>query len=121
MKKTGSGSLIIIGGHEDKSDGDREILKTVAKAVPAQGQLLILTVATQEPEETAAEYVAVFKELGARNVDVLHIRSREDAKSDAAVEKVSKASVYFFTGGDQLRITSQLCDSPTYQCIEERY
>lgn len=122
MKKNGSGQLIIIGGHEQKgSDRERAILETVATRAKGHGQLVILTVATELPEEMAAEYRKVFGQLGVRNVDALDIRSREDAQQDEAVEKIKGARVIFFTGGDQLRITSQIGDSPVYQCLQEMY
>jgi cyanophycinase len=67
------------------------------------------------------KYTQVFKKLGVRNVDPVDIRIRDDAYNDANVQAIMKASVVFFTGGDQLRITSQVGDSPTYRCMEELY
>ncbi|HEX2172897.1 MAG TPA: cyanophycinase, partial [Dehalococcoidia bacterium] len=37
------------------------------------------------------------------------------------VEKIRQASTLFFTGGDQMRITSQMGDSPVFRCMQERY
>jgi len=115
------GTLIIIGGHEEKSaDSDREILKAVAKkACGTKGPLVIITAATHLPEEVATDYLGVFQSLDVPHLEVLDVRSREQAYSQEAVEKVSKASVLFFTGGDQLRITSQLGDSPVYRCMQD--
>src|SRR5215204_134111 len=117
------GELIIIGGHEEKSqDGDRNILQCVAeRAKHEKGHLLLMTVASQEPESLAAQYQNVFADLGVRDIETLDIRSREDAVSEDAVAKVKRAGVVFFTGGDQLRITSQIGDSPVYQCLAERF
>src|SRR3954469_6356638 len=117
------GSLIIVGGHEEKGhDSPRPILEEVAaRAKRRKGGLVVLTVASQLPEEMAADYRSVFRELGVRDVDVVDIRSRDDACDDASVAKVRDASVVFFTGGDQLRITSQVGDSPTFQCLNEIY
>jgi cyanophycinase len=44
------GTLIIIGGHEDH-DGERVILKEVARRV-ANGRLVLATVASHSPEGT---------------------------------------------------------------------
>jgi cyanophycinase len=117
------GTLIVIGGHEEKArDGDREVLTMVAAhATKKKGPLLIVTAATNLPAEVAAEYTAVFHDLGVDQVDVLDVRTREEAQQPEAVAKVAHASVVFFTGGDQLRITSQLGDSPVYQCMQETY
>ena len=121
MTPSSKGTLIIIGGHEDKED-DRAILREVAgRAQGKGGRLCVVTVATQLPEEVAAEYRAVFKELDVPTVDVLDIRTREQAYDEANVRKLSEASVIFFTGGDQLRITSQIGDSLVYRCMQEVY
>ncbi len=117
------GSLIIVGGHEEKdNEAERPILEEIAaRATRRKGTLLVVTVATQLPEEVAADYRAVFRELGVRDLDVLDIRSRDDAQDEAAVAKVRDASVVYFTGGDQLRITSQVGDSPVFRCLNEIY
>jgi cyanophycinase len=69
----------------------------------------------------AATYRDVFGELGVRGLDVVDIRSREDAHEDAMAAKIRDASVVFFTGGDQLRITSQVGDSPVFRCLLDIY
>jgi len=120
VKSQPAGTLIIIGGHEDKSErGERSILKAVSdRASAGKGRLVITTVATQLPEELAQEYVQVFGRLGVKNVDVVDIRSREDAYAEAAIDKVKEAAVVFFTGGDQLRIASQLGGTPVCRCLQ---
>jgi cyanophycinase len=117
------GSLIIVGGHEEKdNEAERPILEEIAtRAKRRKGNLVVVTVATQLPEEVAANYRAVFRELGVRDLDVLDIRCRDDAHDEATVAKVRDASVVYFTGGDQLRITSQVGDSPVFQCLNEIY
>jgi cyanophycinase len=114
------GSLIIIGGHEDK-EGDCTILTDVARRVGKDGRLVLVTVATQEPKAVAAEYRAIFQQLGVKHLDVLDIRTREEATDPANVKLVEGAAVIFFTGGDQLRITSQIGDSAVFQCMQELY
>ncbi|HYO48721.1 MAG TPA: cyanophycinase [Chloroflexia bacterium] len=119
MSRKPKGSLIIIGGGEDKVGGEA-ILKEVAdRAKRRRGRLALVTVATQQPEEVAEEYTKLFKELGVRKVDVVDIRVREEAYLEANVEKIIKSSVVFFTGGDQLRITSQIGDSPVFRCLRD--
>lgn len=112
--------LIIIGGHEDKED-EQVILKEVAQRALKDGCLLIVTVATNEPQDIAKEYAALFKGLGVRNIGVMDIRTRDDAHDEANVKQIESATVVFFTGGDQLRITSQIGDSPIYRCLQEGY
>lgn len=121
MSTNPKGRLIIIGGHEDKQ-GERTILKTVAhRARGEHGRLVIVTVASQLPEELGHEYRALFKELGVGDVDVVDIRTRDEATDQKNVDKIADAKVVFFTGGDQLRITSQIGDSPVFRCMKEIY
>ena len=118
-KKKQPGTLIIIGGGERKDD-QRRVLAEVAKHAGA-GKLVVATVATENPDETWEEYRQIFKELGVRRLEHLDVRFREQAKSEDRVKAMAGASVVFFTGGDQLKITSQLGDSPVYQTVEEIY
>ncbi len=121
MTKPNLGTLIIIGGHEDKA-GDRVILNEVARrARDDGGRLVVVTAATQLPEEVAEDYRAAFGDLGIKHIDMLDVRTRAEAHEAALVDKVKAARVIFFTGGDQLRITSQLGDSPLFQALLETY
>jgi cyanophycinase len=120
-KKTAKGTLIVIGGHEEKQQA-RTILEYVAeKASKGAGRLVIVTVATQKPESTAAQYQKLFEELGVPEVAVLDIRTREQARDEACAAVLDKADVVFFTGGDQLRITSQIGDSLVFQRMRDLY
>ncbi|HET6313176.1 MAG TPA: cyanophycinase [Chloroflexia bacterium] len=112
------GSLIIIGGREQK-EGDTVILREVARRAKEGKGLVLVTVATNEPEELAEDYRKAFAELGLKSIDVLDIRTREEAHDPENIKKVIKCSVVFFTGGDQLRITSQIGDSPIFQCLHD--
>src|SRR3712207_8067347 len=67
--------------------------------------MLFFLMIRRPPRSTLFPYTTLFR-------SVFDIRSRDEAYADAAVDKVRNASVVFFTGGDQLRITSQLGDSP---------
>jgi cyanophycinase len=52
---------------------------------------------------------------------VVDIRTREEATDEQQIQKIASAKVVFFTGGDQLRITSQIGDSPLFRCMQEIY
>lgn len=117
------GTLIIIGGHEDRTkNGKRAILQEVSKRVnKTKGKLLLLTIATHEPEGVAGDYVKVFNDIGITKIDVLDIRAREEARSPEKLKLLENTSAVFITGGDQLRITSVLGDTPIYSWLEEFY
>src|SRR5215211_6996477 len=121
MSTKPKGRLIIIGGHEDK-EGESTILKAVAqRAHGDRGHLVIVTVASNEPEELAHEYRALFTNLGVKQVEVVDIRTRDEAADEKNIQKIEGAKVVFFTGGDQLRISSQIGDSPVFRCMQDLY
>src|SRR6476660_1001102 len=119
MSRKQDRTLIIIGGHEDRT-GEKVILREVARRTGA-GKLVVCTVASELPEELFGEYDRAFRSLGVRHVHRLAVADREEAKAEARVRVLDGAATVFFTGGDQLRITSQLGDTPVYQRIHDIY
>ncbi|MFN2636496.1 MAG: cyanophycinase [Gemmatimonadaceae bacterium] len=117
-KRPGFGSLLIIGGHEDKDD-DKTILRMLVKKVGKAGKIVVATIASGEPEGSFHEYERCFRGLGARHVHHLSIDSREEAQLDSRVSILSGADAVFFTGGDQIKITSQIGDTPVYTRVRE--
>lgn len=112
---SGSGTLIIIGGHEEQ-EGERVVLKEVASRVP-DGKLVLVTVASSEPEAQLRKYQKSFGELGVVEVIGLHLDSREDAFSKEVLDVLQGVKAVFFSGGDQLRITSLLGGTPLWKHI----
>lgn len=119
QKHTGRGTLIIIGGHEDKV-GDALILKGVCKRA-GSGRIVVSTVASQVPKEMWETYRPLFHKLGCKDVQHLHVEKREDALKPETISVLDGATAVFFTGGDQLKITSQLGDTPVYERLREIY
>lgn len=113
------GTLIIIGGHEDRK-GDMVILAEVARRV-GKGKLVVTTVASRQPKGYFERYERVFKELGVQDVTELAVANRGEAREEERFHLLDNARGIFFTGGDQLRITSQLGDTPIYSRILEIY
>src|SRR5437764_14152679 len=109
-KGNGHGDLIIIGGHEDK-EREKEILKVLAERVNG-GTLLVATLASSEAVEQWQSYRKVFHALGLTKTEHLDLETRAEAEDDKRTELIRKARGVFFTGGDQLRITSTFGGSP---------
>jgi len=119
QKKRESGELIIIGGHESK-EGDPEILKLVAERAE-KGMLLVATLASSVAMEQWQEYRRVFQKLGVKKIEHLDLETRAEAASDQRAELVKQAKLIFFTGGDQLRITSSFGGSRLCELLRERH
>ncbi len=113
------GTLIIIGGHEER-EGEAIILRAVAERVRG-GKLVVATLATSEPEETYQNYRRAFTALGVKQIVHLDVPDREDLLRNPRLEIVENASVVFFTGGGQLRITTQFGGTRLCEQIQEFY
>jgi cyanophycinase len=120
MSKLAKGRLIIIGGREDRHHA-RVIPEHVAQSVGGSGRLAVLTVASYSPDGVGPEYRKIFRKLGVKKVDVIDLKERPDAHSDQVVEALKRATTILMTGGDQLRITSQMGDTPAFRTLEEHY
>jgi cyanophycinase len=111
--------LIIIGGHEDR-EGDAIILRAVAERAK-RGKLVVATLATEHPEETYQNYRQSFTALGVKQIAHLDVPNREDLLRNPRSELMDGASVVFFTGGGQLRITTQFGGTRLCEQIQEFY
>jgi cyanophycinase len=105
------GCLIIIGGHEDRDpEGDRVILREVARHVRG-GKLVLATVASHRPEGYYEEYEKAFADLDVGELVELYVEDRSRAGDREKLSVLDDAQAVFFSGGDQLRITSQIGDT----------
>lgn len=111
------GVLIIIGGREDH-DGDRIILKELARHVE-DGRLVLATVASREPDGYREKYQEAFSDLGVKEIIELYVDEREHAVDAEKVKLLDGVNAVFFSGGDQLRITSQIADTPISERVHE--
>lgn len=113
------GKLIIIGGGEDKENG-QEILRLVADEV-GSGKLCVVTVASSIGDELWEIYQDIFKRLGVKRMSHLDVVHRKDCVDIRALRAVEGCSSIFFTGGDQLKITSELGGTEVLEKILDIY
>jgi cyanophycinase len=115
------GTVIVIGGAEDKVR-DRVILsRFVALAGGEQATIVVLSTASSLGTEAGDRYRRVFGELGAREVRPLHTVTRQQANDDAGVAAVADATGIFLTGGNQLRLSSTIGGTHLAQAIHDRF
>lgn len=113
------GTLIIIGGAEDKT-GEKTILREVVNRTNG-GKLVLITAASQVANQLYQDYVKVFGELGLKNIEHLYVEQPEDARDPEKLLLFENATSVFFTGGDQLRITTKLGGTDIIDRISEIY
>lgn len=109
------GPLIVIGGGEDR-EGDKAILGAVARACNG-GRLVVATVASKAPEGYFAMYRKAFGELGLTDLVELYVTDRSETHDPEKLALFEGATGVFFSGGDQLRISSQISDTPIEQRV----
>ncbi|MCL5116224.1 MAG: cyanophycinase, partial [Firmicutes bacterium] len=97
-------------GNEDKT-GECVILKRVAELTrqSSRGDALgVVTTASRQGEPAFRQYRDLFHEMGLDNVLDLTIETRDEAQRENVLNSIRRAGTLFFSGGDQLRITSVL-------------
>lgn len=112
--------FIIIGGAEDKK-GQKKILNYVSNQIKPEDLLVIATVASECPDEVIKEYKTLFKNLGMKNLKELYVNNRVECSDKEKIDIVKSAKLIFFTGGDQLRITSILGGTPLYEALKNSF
>jgi cyanophycinase len=121
MENKVEGKLLIIGGAEDKDSRCIILNKVVELAGGEESNIVVLTVATEYPKKIGEEYTQIFSDLGVRQISAIDIRSRKDANCTDYISEIENASCIFFTGGDQLRITSLLGGTGAEHMLKKAY
>jgi cyanophycinase len=117
ISSAAEGPLIIIGGHEDK-EGDKVILKAVSERLKG-GRLVLATIASHSPDGYFETYQKAFASLGVTDLVELYIEDRAQTHDPDKLALLANAGGVFFSGGDQLRISSQIGDTPVEARIRE--
>ncbi len=133
------GKLIIIGGAVDLGSSlnynenishphyikffEQGILRRIiVESSKAEASVVeVITTASQIPEIVGEEYIKSFSQLQVNNVNVLDIRTRADTSNKEYLDRIAKADVIMFTGGDQLRLSSIFGGTPFLQLLKKRY
>lgn len=133
------GKLVIIGGAVDLGSSlnynenishphyikffEQGILRRIiVESAKAEDSVVeVITTASQIPDIVGAEYIKSFNQLQVNHINVLDIRSRTDAANQEYLDRISKADVVMFTGGDQLRLSSIFGGTKFLQILKKRY
>jgi cyanophycinase len=107
-----------IGGHEDRT-GEMLVLRKFAELLPSK-RVVVATLASAVADEMWADYRRTFSELGLEPVH-LKMDRRIDAVEDPPVHLLEGAGGIFFTGGDQIAITTKIGGTGLSKRIFEMY
>jgi cyanophycinase len=113
------GWIIPIGGAENK-ENDRHILERfVDCSGGAQADIVVIPTASRL-HETGPRYERLFREIGAARVEVMDFDTRRDCQEARRLERLGQATGIFFTGGNQLRLTTLLGGTPVAKLVRLR-
>lgn len=110
------GWIIAIGGAENK-ENDRRILERFVRASGGARSDIVVIPTASRVHETGPRYEQVFSDIGARRVTVMDFDTRRDCQEAGRLQRVQEASGIFFTGGNQLRLTTLLGGTPVAKLI----
>ena len=113
------GWIIPIGGAENK-ENDRRILERFVRVSGGSAADLVVIPTASRMHETGARYQEVFAGLGAARVTVMDFDTRRDCQERGRLKRLEAASGIFFTGGNQLRLTTLLGGTPVARLIRQR-
>ncbi|MCG3172751.1 MAG: Cyanophycinase [Myxococcota bacterium] len=102
------GPIVAIGGAEDKIRERVVLSQLVDMAGGRRAVIAVFPAASTIPQETARTYTEVFRELGTEQIEVFQFDNREQANHADTLDRLERATLVFFTGGDQLRLVAQL-------------
>ncbi len=113
------GWIVPIGGAEEKENDPRILERFVALCGGADADIVVIPTASQL-SDTGSRYESIFTELGVGRVTALDFDTRRDAEERNRLQRISQASGIFFTGGNQLRLSTMLGGTPIAQLIRAR-
>jgi cyanophycinase len=128
-----AGKLLIIGGHENKGEAleklvqlenskPLEILKSFIDLIGKRDPVIeVITTASENGKDSFNDYKKAFELLRVLNVGYIHHTSREQVIRENLTERINKADAVFFTGGDQLKLTT-IYGGTEFLChLQKRY
>jgi cyanophycinase len=129
---TNKGTLIPIGGNEDKGIEQSEqytlefisegiLFHVVREAGGSNANIVVIPTASSIPKEVGENYLEAFTTLGCNNVTVLDIRSKADSEKQSSIDLIKNANCLMFSGGDQSKISDKIGGTEIHKIIKNRY
>jgi cyanophycinase len=113
------GWIVPIGGAENK-ENDRRILERFVSVSGGREADVVIIPTASRAHETGPRYEKLFQDLGAQRVTVMDFDTRRDCQEPGRLQRLEEATGIFFTGGNQLRLTTLLGGTPVAKLIRLR-
>ncbi len=113
-------AVLVIGGAEDKVHG-RQILQTFFnRSGGADARIAIIPCASREPAIIGERYREIFTEMGAKELEIVDVRDREQDANPEWSAFLENCTGVFMTGGDQLRLCGLMADTAIMDRVRMR-
>ncbi len=113
------GWIIPIGGAENK-ENDRHILERFVRVAGGSDADIVVIPTASRLAETGPRYEGLFRDIGAARVTTMDFDTRRDCQETGRLRRLEDATGIFFTGGNQLRLTTLLGGTPVAKLIRAR-
>ena len=113
------GWIIPIGGAEEKSN-EPAILARFVELCGGDSARIVVIPSASRLSDTGSRYEAIFRELGVCEVCSVDFDTRRDCEEPNRLEKIASAHGIFFTGGNQLRITTLIGGTSVAKLIRQQ-
>ncbi len=110
------GWIIPIGGAEEKENSPQILRRFVQLAGGDAADIVVIPTASQL-RATGPRYERIFGELGADRVTSMDFDTRRDAEEPSRLERLGQATGVFFTGGNQLRLSTLIGGTPVAKAV----
>jgi cyanophycinase len=114
------GTLVLIGG---ACEPEGEALGSFLRLCNALdgGKIVGITTASQDPAESARQWMADFQRAGATHVEIPIVDRRDLAQDRRIAKMISEADGVFFGGGDQVHLVATVGGSRLDRAVREAY
>jgi cyanophycinase len=120
-KQPHRGSLLIIGGDEER-EGDMQVLRRfVALSGGTDANIAVITAASEIPGEVWDMYRRAFSQLGVTNLSHVQIDARHQADNPKTLKCLAQAGGIFMSGGDQKRLLDMTGETGVHAGIANAY
>lgn len=124
------GVLIPIGGSEDRGEEldpklpfeQKGVLKHVIdEAKGADSKVVLVTSASNIPDEVSASYRHGFGRLGCTDLVHFHIKNKKECEEPELLEAFGKADVVMFSGGNQAKLPRYIRNTRLHDQLKHRF
>jgi cyanophycinase len=113
------GYIVPIGGAEERVR-DPAILRRFVELCGGASSRIVVIPTASKLRSTGRDYEILFRDLGVREARSLAFQDRSDCERESWLRVLERADGAFFTGGNQLRLSTTLGGTPVAEMLRRR-